>query len=72
MISRLGHVTWGSELLLLWENFHNKIIPQFVGGHLDVMGFDYIMNAPLLLTVISSFMSLDAECLFVVGSGLFY
>ena len=42
---RLGSLMWDS---VLWENFHNIIVLQFVGHHLTGMGFDYIVSVPFL------------------------
>ena len=45
---RLGSLTWGSELSLLWENFCDIINFQFVVTHLVGIGFDCITNVPFL------------------------
>ena len=51
-----------SELSPTWENFHD-IILQFVGYPSRDMGFEYIMNAPLLPSH-CDFLSLHVENVF--------
>ena len=51
---RLGILTWGSELSLLWENFCHSLLSSLGLVHLGGMACDQIMSAlPLLLSVVS-------------------
>lgn len=47
---RLGNLTQGSELSILWENLCGKIIFQFVVCHLAGMWFDYIAKVTIFLS----------------------
>ena len=44
----MGSLTWGSEPSLQWVDFCGVIVLQFVVTHAAVMGFDFIVIAPLL------------------------
>ena len=62
---RLGILTWGSELSLLWENFCRSLLSSLGLVHLGGMAFDQIVSAlPLLLSCGFLFVSLDVEYLF--------
>lgn len=59
---RLGNLTWGSGLSLLWEYFCSQIIFQFVATHVAGMEFDYTVTALLLVS----------HCLFVFGCRVYF
>ena len=68
---RMGSLTWGSELSLLWGNLCDIIIFQFVCHPPAGMGFDYITKAPLLLSLCGFFFVFGWKISFLVGSSLF-
>ena len=45
---RLGSLTWGSEPSVQWVDFYGISVLQFVSHPSAVMGFDFIVIAPLL------------------------
>ena len=47
---RLGNPTWGSEPSLQWVDFCGISVLQFVSHPPSVMGFDFIVIGPLLLS----------------------
>ena len=61
---RLGSLTWGSEPSLQWVDFCGISVLQFVSHHPAVMGFDFIVIAPLL--------SSHCGFSFVFGCGVFF
>ena len=63
---------WGSELLLLWENFCGITVfhSGFWVAHLVCMGFDFIMIVPLLLPSCGLFV-FGRRVSFLAGSSVF-
>ena len=55
---------WGSEPSLQWVDFCGISVLQFVSHHPAVMGFDFIVIAPLLPSHCGSPLSLDVGYLF--------
>ena len=61
---RLGNLTWGSELSLLWENLCDIIIFQCMGAHSEDKGFVYITKVPFLPFHLGFVIAFDVEYLF--------
>ena len=70
--SRLGILTWGSELSLLWENFCFIIVLQFMDHLCGVYGMWLYCECTPTILVGFFYMSLDVEYLLLVGSIFFF
>ena len=68
---RLGSLTWGSEPPLRWVDFCGISVLQFVSHPPTVMGFDFIVIAPLLLSHCSFSFVFGCGVSFLVSSSVF-
>ena len=70
-ISRLGILTWCSELSILWENFCGIIIFLFVGHPLNVYGIWVYCDCAPLPSCCGFFLVFGCRVSFLVGSSIF-
>ena len=68
---RLGNLTWGSEHSLQWVNFCGIVVSSLWVMHPVVMGFDFIVIAPLLPSHCGSSFVSGCEVSFLVSSSVF-
>ena len=67
----LGSLRWGSDPSLQWVDFCGNIVLQSVSHPPAVMGFDFIVIAPLLLSHCSFSFVFGCEVSFLVSSSVF-